>query len=208
MPFRLWTYPGESEEKIRELFIKASRTAPSIIFIDNIDAIASKRDIMQEQMKNRMVSQLIACMDGLVYGEDGSSRNGSHVLVIGATSRVDSLDPALRTPIRFEREIALGVPDEASRLEILSVVTRGLKVSALDLMKIARSTSGFVGADLVVLAKEAAMLAIKRTMAECSEQQKHGLHKPLSSEDKENLVIKMTDFEVLIPLFLRVVIES
>ncbi|KAL6529044.1 Cell division control protein 48 C [Orobanche hederae] len=197
---------GESEGNIRELFTKASRTSPSIVFIDEIDAIASKRDNLQREMEKRIVTQLMTCMDP-VDGEKGSSDHGQgHVLVIGATNRPDALDPALRRMGRFDREFAIGVPDETARVEILSVVTRNLKgEGALDLMKIARSTPGFVGADLSALAIKAATLAIKRTVdkrkIEYCEGHKDGDHnkywlsQPWSDEEMENLIVTMADFE-------------
>ncbi|KAJ8440688.1 hypothetical protein Cgig2_005419 [Carnegiea gigantea] len=156
---------GASEENIRELFSKAYRTAPSIVFIDEIDAIGSKRENLQREMERRIVTQLLTCMDEchrLVQSDDKdadfepASKRSGHVLVIGATNRPDALDPALRRPGRFDREIALGVPDENARLEILSVVTRKLRLAGdFDMAKIARSTPGFVGADLAALADKA-----------------------------------------------------
>ncbi|TXG68480.1 hypothetical protein EZV62_003415 [Acer yangbiense] len=146
-----------SEENIRELFSKAYRTAPSIVFIDEIDAIASKRENLQREMEKRIVTQLMTCMDEshrFVQSNDGDSNSEAsdqrpgYVLVIGATNRPDAVDPALRRPGRFDREIVLGVPDENARVEILSVITRNLRVEgSFDLLKIARSTPGFVGAE-------------------------------------------------------------
>lgn len=204
--FLFVTFSGESEENIRELFTKAYRTSPSIVFIDEIDAIASKRDNLQREMEKRIVTQLMTCMDP-VDGEKGSDRGRGHVLVIGATNRPDALDPALRRTGRFDREIALGIPDEAARVEILSVVTCKLNVKgALDLVKIARSTPGFVGADLSALANKAATLALKRIVdkrkIEYYEEHKDGDHnkywlsQPWSDEDMENLITTMADFEV------------
>ncbi|KAH6763574.1 cell division cycle 48C [Perilla frutescens var. hirtella] len=207
---------GASEENIRELFSKAYRTAPSIVFIDEIDAIASKRENLQREMERRIVTQLMTCMDEshrLVKpvdddaGSESSDCRPGYVLVIGATNRPDAVDPALRRPGRFDREIVLGVPDEAARVEILSVLTSNLKVEgAFDLVKIARSTPGFVGADLAALANKAGNLAMKRIIdkrkAEMStEQQKDEDHsedwwrQPWSDEEMENLSITMADFE-------------
>lgn len=206
---------GASEENIRELFSKAYRTAPSIVFIDEIDSIASKRENLQREMEKRIVTQLMTCMDeshtlAKHGGDDASSESPDcrpgYVLVIGATNRPDSVDPALRRPGRFDREIVLGVPDEVARVEILSVLTSNLKVEgAFDLLKIARSTPGFVGADLTALANKAGNLAMKRIIdkrkIEMSKEQKDGEHcddwwrQPWSDEEMENLSITMTDFE-------------
>ncbi|KAK6144776.1 hypothetical protein DH2020_021596 [Rehmannia glutinosa] len=206
---------GASEENIRELFSKAYRTAPSIVFIDEIDAIASKRENLQREMERRIVAQLLTCMDespGLVKPVDDNANSDSsdcrpgYVLVIGATNRPDAIDPALRRPGRFDREIVLGVPDEKARVEILSVLTCNLKVEgAFDLVKIARSTPGFVGADLAALANKAGNLAMKRiidtrkvefskepTDEDCRED---WWRQPWSNEEIEKLSITMTDFE-------------
>ncbi|KAH6804893.1 cell division cycle 48C [Perilla frutescens var. frutescens] len=173
---------GASEENIRELFSKAYRTAPSIVFIDEIDAIASKRENLQREMERRIVTQLMTCMDESHRLVKPVDDDAGYVLVIGATNRPDAVDPALRRPGRFDREIVLGVPDEVARVEILSVLTSNLKVEgAFDLVKIARSTPGFVGADLAALANKAGNLAMKRIIdkrkAEMStEQQKDEDH--------------------------------
>ncbi|XP_022847545.1 cell division control protein 48 homolog C-like [Olea europaea var. sylvestris] len=161
---------GTLEENIRDLFTKAQRTAPSIVFIDEIDAIATKREISNRVMEQRIVTQLMSCMDESSRIDKPTSGSGTaessdcrHVLVIGATNRPDAIDPALRRPGRFDHEIYIGVPDESARVDILSVLTRNLKVEgALDLLKIAKSTPGFVGADLVALTKNTGNLAMKR----------------------------------------------
>ncbi|CAL5421658.1 unnamed protein product [Camellia sinensis] len=163
---------GASEENIRDLFMKADRTAPSIVFIDEIAAIASKRENLQREMERRIVTQLMTCMDEsyrLVQPADANTNAESsdcrpgYVLVIGATDRPDAVDPALRRPGRFDREIVLGVPDENTRVEILFALIRNLRLEgAFDLVKIARSTLGFVGADLAALANMAGNLAMKR----------------------------------------------
>ncbi|XP_071709277.1 cell division control protein 48 homolog C-like [Rutidosis leptorrhynchoides] len=146
---------GASEENIRELFSKAYRSAPSIVFIDEIDAIASKRENQHREMEKRIVTQLMTCMDELHI-----PKNGQRVLVIGATNRPDAIDPALRRPGRFDREFLLGLPNEDARTKILSALTRKVKVKgALDLVKIARATSGFVGADLKDLVYTAGYVA-------------------------------------------------
>ncbi|CAA2968944.1 cell division control 48 homolog C [Olea europaea subsp. europaea] len=204
---------GTSEENIRDLFTKAQRKAPSIVFIDEIDAIATKREISNRVMEQRIVTQLMSCMDessrivkptsGSGTAESSDCRPG-YVLVIGATNRPDAIDPALRRPGRFDQEIYIGVPNESARVDILSVLTRNLKVEgALDLLKIAKSTTGFVGADLVALTKNAGNLAMKRIIdrrkAEVSKEPVEGVQwwkKPLSPEEKEKSSITMNDFEV------------
>ncbi|CAH1416185.1 unnamed protein product [Lactuca virosa] len=193
---------GASEENIRELFSKAYRTTPSIVFIDEIDAIASKRENHQTKMESRIVTQLLACMDQSHRGV-----KQGYVLVIGATNRPDVLDPALRRTGRFDREIALGVPDEKARLQILKVVTRDLRVSGdLDLVKVSRATSGYVGADLEGLVTEAGSLAMARVIDErelelCkgSEKNERWWEKGWSVEELEKLEgVRMLDFEVAI----------
>jgi ribosome biogenesis ATPase len=192
---------GASEEYIRELFDKAKRTAPSIVFIDEIDAIASKRENLQREMEKRIVTQLMTSMDE----PESSDEPRGYVLVIGATNRPDSLDPALRRPGRFDREFFVGVPDESAREEILSVLTRNLKLDgSFDLRKIARSTPGFVGADLAALANKAGNLAMKRIIDErkrelsqdlMSENTKGWWREPWLPEEINKLAIKMSDFE-------------
>ncbi|WP_435358526.1 CDC48 family AAA ATPase [Haloarchaeobius sp. DFWS5] len=146
-------YKGESEEKIRETFERARKESPAIIFFDEIDSIAGKRDD-ESDVENRVVAQLLSLMDGLESRGD--------VVVIGATNRVDSLDPALRRGGRFDREIEIGVPDAGGRREILDVHTRGMPLADdVDLDKIASRTHGFVGADLDSVVSEAAMVAIR-----------------------------------------------
>ncbi|KAK1401943.1 cell division control protein 48-like [Heracleum sosnowskyi] len=206
---------GASEENIRELFSKAYRTAPSIVFIDEIDAIASKRENLQREMERRIVTQLMACMDESLRivsqnekdgsSEDSNSRPG-YVLVIGATNRPDAVDAALRRPGRFDREIVLGVPDETARVEILSVLTSKLKVEGdFDLLKIARCTPGFVGADLAALANKAGNLAMKRIIDQrkselsieplVEENAEEWWRRPWTPEEMEKLRITMGDFE-------------
>lgn len=212
---------GASEENIRELFLKAQRTAPSIVFIDEIDAIASKRENLQREMERRIVTQLMTCMDEshrLVKPTDENSESKSpdskigYVLVIGATNRPDAVDPALRRPGRFDREIVLGVPDENARAQILSVLTKNLRLEgSFDLLKIARSTPGFVGADLAALANKAGNLAMKRILDErkskvstyCKDDKpsEEWWKEPWLPEEMEKLTITMTDFEVIFNLF-------
>ena len=147
---------GESEGKLRALFEEASAHAPAIIFLDEIDAIAPKREEMgaEKQVERRVVAQLLALMDGL--------SNRGQVLVIGATNIVNTLDPALRRPGRFDREIEIGIPDANGRLEIIQVHSRGMPLAAdVDLHKLAQITHGFVGADLESLCREAAMACLR-----------------------------------------------
>ncbi|KAL2644637.1 hypothetical protein R1flu_012224 [Riccia fluitans] len=162
---------GESEAKVRALFSEAAKLAPCIIFIDEIDAITPKRETAQREMERRIVAQLLTCMDDLgqpLCDKDESSavsseRRFKHVVVIGATNRPDALDPALRRAGRFDREIALGIPDEMARARILAVLARKLRLEgSFDFKLIARRTPGFVGADLAALIKEAAAVAVTR----------------------------------------------
>ncbi|MEM2028643.1 MAG: CDC48 family AAA ATPase, partial [Candidatus Bathyarchaeia archaeon] len=152
-------YYGESEERLREIFRQAEENSPSIIFIDEIDAIAPKREEVTGEVEKRVVSQLLALMDGL--------KPRGRVVVIGATNRPNAIDPALRRPGRFDREIEIGVPNKQGRLEILQIHTRNMPLAEdVNLEKIASITHGFVGADLVALCKEAAMRALRRILPE------------------------------------------
>ncbi|TVU45122.1 hypothetical protein EJB05_04595, partial [Eragrostis curvula] len=161
---------GESEENIRGLFQKAYRTAPSIVFIDELDAIASKRENLQREMERRIVTQLMTCMDefhqnigGGDSDADSSEKKPGYVIVIGATNRPDAVDQALRRPGRFDREISLGVPDVNAREQILKMLTQNARLEGeFDLFKIARATPGFVGADLKALVYQAGIQAMKR----------------------------------------------
>jgi len=150
---------GESEQKLRKIFEDAEENAPSIIFIDELDAIAPKREDVQGEVERRVVAQLLATMDGL--------KSRGQVVVIGATNRVNALDPALRRPGRFDREIEIGVPDETGRLEVLHIHSREMPLttegeSKVELTQLAKITHGFVGADLQALCREAAMKALRR----------------------------------------------
>ncbi len=152
-------YYGESEERLREIFDQAEKNAPSIIFIDELDAIAPKREEVTGEVEKRVVSQLLALMDGL--------KARGKVVVIGATNRPNALDPALRRPGRFDREIEIGVPNQNGRLEILQIHTRGMPLAAdVDLKALATVTHGFVGADLEALCKEAALRALRKILPE------------------------------------------
>jgi transitional endoplasmic reticulum ATPase len=152
-------YYGESEERIREIFTQAKESSPSIIFIDEIDSIAPKRDEVSGEVEKRIVSQLLTLLDGM--------KSRGKVVVIAATNRPDSIDPALRRPGRFDREIEIGIPDDNGRSDILSIHTRGMPMDEkVDLQQIAKTTHGFVGADLEVLSKEAAMRSLRRILPE------------------------------------------
>ncbi|XP_053593688.1 nuclear valosin-containing protein-like [Microplitis demolitor] len=149
---------GESESRIRELFERAVATAPCVLFLDEIDAMAPHRATAQKEMERRMVAQLLTCLDDL-----GSKENGDKVLVLGATNRPESLDPALRRAGRFDREVSLGIPDKESRVCILKVHAAKLTLAPdVDITTIASLTPGFVGADLVALLREAAVAAVDR----------------------------------------------
>jgi transitional endoplasmic reticulum ATPase len=152
-------YYGESEERLREIFKQAEENSPSIIFIDEIDSIAPKRDEVTGEVEKRIVSQLLALMDGM--------KSRGKVVVIAATNRPDSIDPALRRPGRFDREIEIGIPDDEGRYDILSIHTRGMPIDEkVDLKQISKITHGFVGADLEFLSKEAAMRSLRRILPE------------------------------------------
>jgi transitional endoplasmic reticulum ATPase len=148
---------GESEERLREIFKEAAENAPSIIFIDEIDSIAPKRDEVTGETERRVVAQLLAVMDGL----EGRGK----VIVIGATNRPNALDPALRRPGRFDREIEIGIPGREGRLEILYIHTRGMPLADdVDLERLAGMTHGYVGADLAALVREGAMRALREVL--------------------------------------------
>ena len=152
-------YYGESEERLREIFKQAEENSPSIIFIDEIDSIAPKRDEVTGEVEKRIVSQLLALMDGM--------KSRGKVVVIAATNRPDSIDLALRRPGRFDREIEIGIPDDEGRYDILSIHTRGMPIDEkVDLKQISKITHGFVGADLEFLCKEAAMRSLRRILPE------------------------------------------
>ncbi|MBQ1497818.1 MAG: CDC48 family AAA ATPase [Sphingomonas sp.] len=148
---------GESEGRLRQVFEEATKAAPSIVFIDEIDSIAPKRGQVSGEAEKRLVAQLLTLMDGL--------ESRANVVVIAATNRPDAIDEALRRPGRFDREIIVGVPDERGRREILGIHTRGMPLGdKVDLAELARTTYGFVGADLSALAREAAIEAVRRIM--------------------------------------------
>ncbi|MEM2319339.1 MAG: CDC48 family AAA ATPase [Candidatus Bathyarchaeia archaeon] len=173
---------GESEERLREIFRQAEENAPSIIFIDEIDAIAPKREEVTGEVEKRVVSQLLALMDGL--------KPRGRVVVIGATNRPNAIDPALRRPGRFDREIEIGVPNKQGRLEILQIHTRGMPLAEdVDLEKIASVTHGFVGADLEALCKEAAMRALRRILPQIDFEKE-----TIPAEILNKITVTMSDF--------------
>ena len=175
-------YYGESEEKIREIFNQAEENSPSIVFIDEIDSIAPKRDEVSGEVEKRIVSQLLTLMDGM--------KSRGKVVVIAATNRPDSIDPALRRPGRFDREIEIGIPDDEGRFEILSIHTRGMPIDEkVDLKQISKTTHGFVGADLEVLSKEAAMRSLRRILPEIDLDEDK-----ISSEILQKIEITSEDF--------------
>jgi len=173
---------GESEARLREVFEEAEQNAPAIIFIDEIDSIASKREDTQGEVERRVVAQLLTLMDGL--------KGRGKVVVIGATNRVDAVDPALRRPGRFDREIEIGVPSREGRKEIMQIHTRSMPLdNSFDIDYLVDNSHGFVGADLAALAKEGAMKALRRYLPEID------LDKPIPTEMLEKMVIRMDDFK-------------
>jgi len=190
---------GQSEENLRKLFEEAKDMAPSIIFIDELDSIAPKRGEVTGEVERRVVAQLLSLLDGL--------EGRGEIIVIGATNRVNDIDPALRRPGRFDREIEIGVPDTNGRYEVLLIHTRGMPLhSDVDLRLMAEKTHGFVGADVESLAKEAAMLAIREILP------KIDLDKPIPPEILMDLQINMKDFQTALngiePSALREVLIS
>ncbi|XP_017668272.1 PREDICTED: nuclear valosin-containing protein-like isoform X1 [Lepidothrix coronata] len=159
---------GESEQKLRELFEQAVSSAPCVLFIDEIDAITPKREVASKDMERRIVAQFLTCMDDL-----NNVAATTQVLVIGATNRPDSLDPALRRAGRFDREICLGIPDEGAREKILQTLCRKLKLpESFEFRPLARLTPGYVGADLMALCREAAMCTVNRVLIKSEEQRR------------------------------------
>jgi transitional endoplasmic reticulum ATPase len=175
-------YYGESEQRIREIFNQAEENAPSIIFIDEIDSIAPKREEVTGEVEKRIVSQLLTLMDGM--------RSRGKVVVLAATNRPDSIDPALRRPGRFDREIEIGIPDEKGRLEILNIHTRGMPIDdKVDKKQISKTTHGFVGADLEILVKEAAMRSLRRVLPNIDLDQEK-----ISAEVLQKIKVTSEDF--------------
>ncbi|ACA21071.1 AAA family ATPase, CDC48 subfamily [Methylobacterium sp. 4-46] len=172
---------GESEQRLRQIFSDAQRNSPAIIFIDEIDSIAPKREEARGEVERRIVAQLLTLMDGLEPRQN--------IVVIGATNRRDAIDEALRRPGRFDREIVIGVPDEPGRREVLTIHTRGMPLGdTVDLDEIARTTYGFVGADLAALAREAAMDALRRVLPQIN------LKEGIPPEILETLQVCREDF--------------
>ena len=173
---------GESEKRLREVFEEATKAAPSIVFIDEIDSIAPKRTQVHGEAEKRLVAQLLTLMDGL--------HAGAGIVVIAATNRPDAIDEALRRPGRFDREIVIGVPDESGRREIIGIHTRGMPLAeGVDLNELARTTHGFVGADIAALAREAAMDAVRRIMPQLDLEAR-----TIPAEVLENLSVTRDDF--------------
>jgi transitional endoplasmic reticulum ATPase len=173
---------GESEERLRNIFQEAEKNAPSIIFIDELDSIAPKREEVSGEVERRVVAQLLSLMDGL------TSRG--KVVVIGATNRINAVDPALRRPGRFDREIEIGVPDRDGRLDILQIHTRGMPLAKdVDLQRLADISHGFVGADLLALAKEAAIRALRRVLPEINLSAES-----IPGETINKIIVTMQDF--------------
>ncbi|WNY23862.1 ATP-dependent zinc metalloprotease FtsH [Methanimicrococcus hongohii] len=180
-------YYGDSEEKLREIFQKAEENAPAIIFIDEIDSIAPKREESKGEVERRVVAQLLALMDGL------KSRGG--VIVIAATNLPDSIDPALRRGGRFDRELEIGVPDKDGRMEILQIHTRNVPLASdVDIGKYANMTHGFVGADLALVVKEAAMHALRREFPGMNPDEE------ISKEKLESLKVTVEDFDAALKM--------
>ena len=173
---------GESEARLREIFQKAQETSPSIIFIDEMDAIAPKREEVTGEVERRVVAQLLSLMDGM-----GSRGN---IIVIGATNRPNAIDPALRRPGRFDREIEIGVPDKAGRYEVLQIHTRNMPLAEdVDLKRLSDVTHGYTGADMTSLCREAAMKALRRYIPEFNLEEER-----IPPERLEKMVVKMDDF--------------
>jgi len=174
---------GESEKKIRDIFQDAEKNAPSIIFIDEIDAIAPKREDAHGEVERRVVSQILTMMDGL--------KGRGKVIVIGATNRVNAIDEALRRPGRFDRELEINAPNKKGRLEILKIHTRGMPLKNVSLDELASVTHGFVGADLESLAKEAAMTVLRKYLPQLKLDQDEQIPQELLNK----LIIKQDDFQ-------------
>jgi transitional endoplasmic reticulum ATPase len=173
---------GESEKRLREIFEKAQKNSPSIIFIDELDAIAPKREEVTGEVERRVVAQLLALMDGL--------EARGNIIVIGATNRVNAIDPALRRPGRFDREIELGVPDRPGRLEVLQIHTRGMPLATdVDLTNLSAITHGYTGADIAALCREAAMKALRRYLPEINLEEQH-----IPPELLERMEVNADDF--------------
>lgn len=175
-------YYGESEKQLREVFVEASENSPAIIFIDEIDSICPKREDVSGEVERRVVAQMLSLMDGM--------QGRSNVVVIGATNRQDAIDPALRRPGRFDREIEIGVPDREGRQEIMEIHTRQMPISDdFNMEWILENTYGFVGADLAALVRESAMKALRRYLPEIDLEEEE-----IPPEVLEKMEVKMDDF--------------
>lgn len=173
---------GQSEERLREIFAEAEKNAPSVIFIDEIDSIAPKRDEVQGEVERRVVAQLLTLMDGM--------NTRGNVIVIAATNRIEAIDPALRRPGRFDREIDIGVPNKKGREEIIQIHTRGMPMEEdVQIEQLARITHGFAGADLAALAREAAMKALRRYLPDID------LDQAIPTEILEKMRVTSADFQ-------------
>jgi len=179
-------YYGESEKQLREIFEEAASNAPAIIFIDELDSIAPKREDVSGEVERRVVAQLLTLLDG-IQGRD-------NVVVIGATNRQDAIDPALRRPGRFDREIEIGVPDKNGRAEIIEIHTRGMPISDdFDVDWLLDNTHGFVGADISALVRESAMKALRRYLPEIDLDEEQ-----IPPEVLEKMAVIMADFRMAI----------
>ena len=188
---------GDSEQKLRELFEQAVEASPCVLFIDEVDCISTKRETAAREMERRIVSQLVSCLDDL------SSSPGCGVVVIGATNRPDSLDPALRRAGRFDREIGLGIPDQAARQKILAVLCRDMRLEpGTDLARLALLTPGYVGADLTSLTREAGLAAVSRVFGQVCQAGEDVVsllawlrhHRDLTEEELDQLYVQQADW--------------
>ncbi len=186
---------GESEKRLRGIFQRAQKNSPSIIFIDELDAIAPKREEVTGEVERRVVAQLLSLMDGL--------KARGNVIVIGATNRVNAIDPALRRPGRFDRELELGIPDKQGRLEILQIHTRGMPLAEnVELKKLSEITHGYTGADIAALGREAAMKALRRYLPDIDLVEEHIPPKILEKMEV-NSEDFMTAFREITPTAMR-----
>ncbi|KAJ1913752.1 Ribosome biogenesis ATPase rix7 [Mycoemilia scoparia] len=177
---------GESEKKLRDIFQEAKSLAPCLVFIDEIDAITPKRETAQREMERRIVAQMLTCIDDLSWEKN----DNKPVMMIGATNRPDSLDPALRRAGRFDREISLGVPDDVGREKILRILCKKLRLSGgFDYQALAKSTPGYVGADLNALTTAAGMIAVKRIFQEMKSRGAEKASKAVAESDVDMMDI-------------------
>src|SRR6185436_2168055 len=175
---------GESEERLRGVFEESQKNAPAVIFIDELDSIAPRRAEVTGEGEKRIVAQLLTLMDGL--------KGRRNVMVIGATNRVDAIDPALRRPGRFDREIEIRIPDQSGRLEILQIHTRGMPLGKdVSLPALAEATVGYTGSDLSHLAKEAALATLRRLMPKLNLEE----DKTIPPKVLEKLEVRREDFD-------------